>query len=179
MSVFDPFNDRLARDIRNHLSTAFITGMKVGSLCRVETLAASFTGRGKVYDRFIAERLMRYEAVITETGSDRGEPLAMFCRLWNQGLFFEAHELLEEMWHTAVGSRKRALQALIRAAGCFLHLEQGNAKAAFGMAGKAVRGLTDHRDGLPPWFQTQTLLDCLQQPQPIPPQLDCRRQEDR
>ncbi|MEW6427185.1 MAG: DUF309 domain-containing protein [Thermodesulfobacteriota bacterium] len=179
MPAFDPFNDRLARDIRNELSTAFIAGLHAGSLSGVEELAAAHTGRGDVYDGYIADRLRRYRLVLAASDPGHGEPLELFCRLWNGGLFFETHELLEEMWHTAAGSRKRALQALIRAAGCYIHLEQNHLKAAMSMAAKARRGLLDNRTALPPWFETQALLDCLRQPQTTPPQLPCRREEHR
>jgi hypothetical protein len=50
--------------------------------------------------------------------------------LWNESLFFEVHEVLEEVWRTAVGDRRHALQGVIQIAVAFHHLAHGNRRGA-------------------------------------------------
>jgi hypothetical protein len=50
--------------------------------------------------------------------------------LWNEGLFFEVHEVLEALWKTAAGPERQALQGLIQIAVAFHHLAHGNRRGA-------------------------------------------------
>jgi len=50
--------------------------------------------------------------------------------LWNQGLFFEVHEVLEDVWKTATGDHRQALQGVIQIAVAFHHLAHGNLRGA-------------------------------------------------
>jgi hypothetical protein len=50
--------------------------------------------------------------------------------LWNEGLFFEVHEVLEAVWKTAAGDLRQALQGLIQVAVAFHHLAHGNLRGA-------------------------------------------------
>jgi hypothetical protein len=50
--------------------------------------------------------------------------------LWNEGLFFEVHEVLEAVWKTAAGPERQALQGLIQIAVAFHHLAHGNRRGA-------------------------------------------------
>jgi len=50
--------------------------------------------------------------------------------LFNAGLYFEVHELLEPHWMRAEGSERRALQGLIQVAVAFHHLDAGNREGA-------------------------------------------------
>ena len=52
------------------------------------------------------------------------------CALWNQALFFEVHEVLEEVWKTAAGDTRDALQGVIQIAVAFHHLAHGNPRGA-------------------------------------------------
>jgi predicted metal-dependent hydrolase len=45
---------------------------------------------------------------------------------FNQGQFFECHEVLEEAWLEASGDQKRFLQGLIQVAVALHHLRRGN-----------------------------------------------------
>jgi predicted metal-dependent hydrolase len=47
-------------------------------------------------------------------------------RLFNQGNFFEAHELWEHMWKKAEGEEKTFYQGLIQAAVALCHVQRGN-----------------------------------------------------
>lgn len=46
-------------------------------------------------------------------------------RLFNLGLFFDAHEIWEEAWNDAEGHEKRLLQALIQIAVAYLKRDSG------------------------------------------------------
>jgi hypothetical protein len=46
--------------------------------------------------------------------------------LFNQGRFFDAHEVWEDVWRSARGRRRRFLQALIQVAVALHHHSRGN-----------------------------------------------------
>ena len=67
----------------------------------------------------------------------RGPPgtgVVRACRvaaaLWNEGLFFEVHEVLEAVWKTAAGTERQALQGVIQVAVAYHHLAHGNRRGA-------------------------------------------------
>ena len=91
--------------------------------------------------------------------------------LWDHALFFEVHDLLEHEWMRAEGKQKEMLQALIRAAGVYVHLARGNVRGAEKMAAKAVVGLVKHRDSLPAEIDLDLLLSKLQNRDKVPPLL--------
>ena len=55
------------------------------------------------------------------------DELAAFSRLWNQGQYFEAHEVLEDRWRRTGDPGERAL---IQCAAALLHLQRGNTRGA-------------------------------------------------
>jgi uncharacterized protein len=48
------------------------------------------------------------------------------CRLFNEGDYFEAHEVWEELWNLADGPRHAYLQGLIQVAAGLVHSQRGN-----------------------------------------------------
>lgn len=50
--------------------------------------------------------------------------------LWDRQLFFEVHEVLEEVWQRTTGFERQALQGLIQIAVAFHHLAHGNVRGA-------------------------------------------------
>ena len=56
--------------------------------------------------------------------------LAAAAALFDAGLFFEVHELLEPYWFRAEGAEREALQGLIQVAVGFQHLANGNLEGA-------------------------------------------------
>lgn len=46
--------------------------------------------------------------------------------LFNQGKFFDSHEVLEELWMECSGERKKFLQGIIQVAVAFHHLRKSN-----------------------------------------------------
>lgn len=171
---FDPLNDRLSRDIRNDLSAAFAAGLAEHSLAAVETAAAKHRANelAPMYEAYIADRLTRYQQALRIIRADGVEDaLTRALVLWDLGLFFEVHEVLEHAWLKAHGAEKEILQAMIRAAGMYIKLAMGQPEAARKMATKAVRALAEHRPQVPAILPLDRLLAALTALAPQPPTL--------
>ena len=141
---FDPFSSRQARDIRNNLSKSFLQALseKDPGLYRKKADEYLTQNLEHPFQGYVTERLQKFDAVydcIIRTGAD--EKIEQAGLLWDHGLYFEMHELLEEVWITAEGGRRKGLQALIRAAGMMIHAENNNLKAAASMGRKALADL--------------------------------------
>ena len=72
------------------------------------------------------------------------EALAAGAALFDAGLYFEVHELLEPHWTRAAGAERQALQGLIQIAVAFQHLANGNVEGARSLL---VEGSAHLRDG--------------------------------
>lgn len=171
---FDPFNNRLCRNVRNALSESFKKVLAEKQMQPVRRTAGFFLGDPLpvcVKD-YINRRLVAYEEVLADVRERRlDDPLAVTLAIWDRRLFFETHEFLEQYWMTASGDEKMLFQAIIRAAGAYVHLEQGNLTGAKRMAAKAVAMLEVHQDRLAPYADPQLLLAKLRALDPIPPRL--------
>jgi dTDP-4-amino-4,6-dideoxygalactose transaminase len=64
--------------------------------------------------------------------------------LFNDGSFFEAHEVLEDVWRESQGAEKHFLQAVIQAAVGLHHYSTGNVAGARSLLARASRRLTDY-----------------------------------
>jgi predicted metal-dependent hydrolase len=64
------------------------------------------------------------------TPASLDEALAAAAALFDAGLHFEVHELLEPHWTRATGAERQALQGLIQIAVGFQHLANGNLAGA-------------------------------------------------
>ena len=175
MPDFDPFNDRLARDIRNTLSEAMVANLPTLDLAPVQQCTATFADQklSPAHRAYLEDRLLRYQRVY-KTLRERAEndPFRQALVLWDEKLFFEVHEIMESLWKKSAGQLKSAFQAMFRAAGTYVHLEQGNEKAARSMADKAIAGLAAHGDLLPTAIDLETLTNALSRLAPIAPTLD-------
>ena len=47
-----------------------------------------------------------------------------FFRCWNEQLYYEAHDVLEQLWLKAGSGEKNFFKGLIQAAGAFVHLQK-------------------------------------------------------
>jgi uncharacterized protein len=153
---FDPFNDRLARDLRNALSEALAADLPSRRLERSLEVAAAFRVRPLParHRRYLEQRLAAYQRALAAIRDRRlDHPFHQALVLWDEGLFFEVHEILEPLWYRAPpGPTKNALQGLIRAAGAYIHLAVGRRDSASAIAAKAIRGLAYwDRSELPPF----------------------------
>jgi Domain of unknown function (DUF309) len=75
--------------------------------------------------------------------------LAAAAALFDAGLGFEVHEVLEAHWVSAAGDRRERLQGLIQVAVGFQHLANGNVEGARALIGEGAARLRGGRlDGL-------------------------------
>jgi hypothetical protein len=179
VQTFDPFHNRLCRDIRNDLSVSFMTAIRSRDLKAAAGVVKKYMS--KDVEPFVADymenRLNRYRRVVHEIGSQNipmEDTYGIACRIWNQSLFFEFHEWLEQSWHRAAGTEKQVLQALIRSAGVYLLLESGRMNGAKKMAAKAAAGLSELQALVPGSFDVARLIDKLSALDPVPPEFECR-----
>jgi len=96
-------------------------------------------------------------------------------RLFNRGAFFDAHEVLEEVWRVAPETERKFLQGLIQVAVALHHHSRGNVVGARSLLARASRNLS----GYPEEFggirlvQLRSSLDhwhsCLTEGRPVPP----------
>lgn len=141
--LFNPFEDRTDRDVRNLLGSAFICALHKGDQTPVAQ-AVSDLGRKKLpapAQNYINARYDRYLAVWAQMSSNPlvgADIYATAGLLWDEGLFFECHEWLEQNYRALQGEEKKVLQAMIRTAGTFELLAYNREKAAASVAAKAL-----------------------------------------
>jgi hypothetical protein len=170
---FDPFNHRLSRDLRNDLSEALLKALANGKPDPVLETAGKYRARldqDPELKDYLEARMACYLVVLEESGREGGkDPDRQALALWNHELFFEFHELLEKRWLGATGLHKLVLQALIRAAGTYIHRRYGRRKGAEKMAARAREIIDQHRRELPDGFEAGILLAALADPAAPPP----------
>ena len=64
--------------------------------------------------------------------------------LFNEQRFFEAHEVLEDVWRESSGEARLFLQGVVQAAVGLHHLSQRNLVGASGVLSRAIRNLSDY-----------------------------------
>jgi predicted metal-dependent hydrolase len=80
-------------------------------------------------------------------GPPLDEALAAAASLFDAGLGFEVHELLEPHWVRAAGDEREALQGLIQISVGYQHLANGNATGARALLEEGARRLAGRRLG--------------------------------
>jgi hypothetical protein len=144
MRGFDPFNDRTARDLRNNLSSALVDQL-VGDAADAIDIQAGYWKEqhlAPVYLAYLNQQQASYTKVLAEIhAAGHTDPKYQAVVLWNAGLFFEMHELLESIWYKAMEPERTALKGLIQAAGAFVHNLRGKPDAARGLALRARQHL--------------------------------------
>ncbi len=171
---FDPFTNRLCRNVRNALSEGFKDALEKMDMLPVRRIAGFFLDdpQPACVSAYIDQRLAAYDQVLTDVSRRHlGDPLDIAVVIWDRRLFFETHEYLEPYWMKADGDEKKLLQAVIRAAGAYVHLEQGNLTGARRIAEKAVGVLEQFRSRLSAHADAGLLLDKLKTLDPVPPVL--------
>jgi hypothetical protein len=171
---FDPFNDRRSRDLRNTLSEQFVDVVLRNDPQAFRLLCDHWAAMdiGGVYRDYLDVRLSRYRRAFEQfEGDDIWAPLRQSMVLWNEGLYFEVHELLEGIWHTAEEPLRSVLKGLIQAAGVYIHLLWGHQNAAEKLAKKAHKHLVDNRAGAGFIANLDELIDHLERVDPQPPVL--------
>ncbi len=87
------------------------------------------------------------------------DALALGIELFNEGKFFEAHEVLEDFWRAAPPEQKKFLQGLVQVAVAFHHHSTGNRVGMRSVLERAARNLEDNlrsfdRIDLPPLMKS-------------------------
>ena len=171
-SQFNPFEDRLSRDIRNDLSETVSQLLESGSTAGAEEVAAGYRQKNLTqhYLDYIDERLKRYNLALETLSEDCGllDQAAVF---WDLALFFEVHEILEPAWIKATGEQKRLLQALIRAAGVYINLELGYEQRARKISAKALPVIKELQQELGGSINGEALIAALENLPPKAPRL--------
>lgn len=88
--------------------------------------------------------------------------------LFNAGLFFECHELLEGVWRATSGQAKNFYHGIVQIAAAFYHIEKRNRHGARTLLAKGLKRLEDYPQeyltvklgafhaALKPWIQSLT-----------------------
>ena len=80
--------------------------------------------------------------------------------LFNRAAFFEAHEVLEDVWRAAPQPQKKFLQGLIQVAVALYHHGNGNSIGARSVLRRAQRNLSLYPEGFG-GIHTRTLLSAI------------------
>lgn len=171
--TFNPFEDRLSRDLRNNLSEAFAHAIETGSSEPLLTMVTEFRNMQTppFYQEYLEDRFTRYQMALETIGHGITDPISRGLILWDLRLFFEFHEVLEHTWYSATGPMKMTLQALIRAAGVYIKQEYGFHDSAARIAAKAIPVLLENKHLLAPYFKVEKLTTALAEPRQPPPKL--------
>lgn len=171
---FDPFTDRLSRDIRNSLAEAFVTSFKQKDASHYKNLSRQWLTKGLplLYNEYIQKRLQCYDLVFNDIRNsqvDDARQLAVI--LWNNGLFFEVHDILEDIWHETQGDEYQAIKGLIQAAGVYVHMEYNRREAVKRLADKSVILIRKYAHQLGFISNLKVLITALENHDPVPPVL--------
>lgn len=170
---FDPFRDRLSRDIRNELSESLLDCLRDHRLTAAQDVADRYLAKNPdpVYVGYITDRLDRYARFLAQAAGGPADVVWLGFVLWDLGLFFEVHEIIEQAWLRSSGPEKLFLQALIRAAGVYIKREHGFHESAAKIAARALPVLENNRDRLAVYTDPERLLIALRSAQGKPPLL--------
>lgn len=173
---FDPFSDRMARDIRNSLSSALVRELSKSEGATVADVAGQWRARrlDEAHRTYIEDRQREYRQILAQVRTLRIEcPQYQAIVLWNAGFFFELHELLETIWHGAKEPEHTGLKGLIQAAGAYLHSRRGKTAAAQKLALRARFNLKEGAAALSFVANLEMLIEALSHTPPTPLHLVC------
>jgi len=172
---FDPFNDRLSRDIRNTLSEAFIDALAQMAPSGYQAVAEKWLAEKLAagYVNYIQDRLHHYDLVLEKIITTRlDDALLQSLALWNKGLFFEFHDHLERIWQQTTGDERQALKGLIKAAGMYIHMEHNRQQAAKSLSIKSLNLIRQYSHCLTFITNIDVLIQRLEMLAPVSPKLE-------
>jgi hypothetical protein len=172
---FDPWTNRLARDVRNTLSESFLMALSQmePSAYRDEADIWQTKNPSEIYLEYIQDRLQRYDRVIEQIKAQHlDDPLLQSLPIWNNGLFFEFHDHLEGIWMQAAGNERQALKGMIKAAAVFAHHEYNHEAAVKSLALKSYDLVQQYSDCLTFIKNLDVLAQKLKTLDPDPPRLE-------
>jgi hypothetical protein len=171
---FDPFEDRISRDIRNTLSEAFVDGLGQREQSGYRDVADNWCAKNpsEIYLKYIQNRVPRYDRVFKQIRAYHLDDALLQCLvIWNHELFFEVHDHLEGIWIQATGDKRQALKGLIKAAGVYIHNEYGRRQAVKSLSIKSHNLIRQYSDSLTFITNLDVLAQKLIARDPIPPRL--------
>lgn len=169
---FDPFADRLARDIRNELSTAFVRGLDTNRNDFYKVVAERYLAKNlpAVHYNYIFDRLDRYQKALCILAQNHiSDPFEQSVVLWNNGLLFEVHERLETILQNVSGEVRQAIKGVIQAIAAYLHRQCGHGEVSLRLARKSIDLLRLYKKTLPASFNPIPIIVWLEQPGLGPP----------
>lgn len=172
---FDPFNDRLSRDIRNTLSDTFADALARMEPSEYRAAAEKWLAEKLAagYVNYIQDRLQRYDLVLEKIIASRlDDAMLQSLVLWNNGLFFEFHDHLERIWQKTTGDEHQALKGLIQAAGVYIHMEHNRQDAAKNLSIKSLNLIRRYSHSLAFITNLDVLTKKLENLDPVSPTLE-------
>ena len=70
------------------------------------------------------ERISGFVSSLESGSAERRDYYAAFFRLWNEQRYYEAHDVLEQVWLNTDTADDNFFKGLIQAAGAFVHLQK-------------------------------------------------------
>ena len=150
----------LPRRLRNRLAETILRALHDPAARRqLERLAADPTAAARwledprrEHEPLLRSRALRASEVLAGRPPITAEPspdetFAAAATLFDAGLHFEVHELLEPHWVRAAGQEREALQGLIQIAVGYQHLADGNVQGARALLAEGTRRLAAGRLG--------------------------------
>ncbi|HEY3064661.1 MAG TPA: DUF309 domain-containing protein [Methylomirabilota bacterium] len=147
----------LPRPLRDRLAETIVAALHdprarddLAALASGEAAVATWGGDAVAHGPSLRERARRASAALSGRRLDAGpltrrDALDAAARLYEVGLFFEVHEVLEPLWREASGSDREALQGLIQVAVGYQHLANGNVAGARTLLAEGAVRLADRR----------------------------------
>jgi uncharacterized protein len=151
------YSPKDVRALQEKIRTLLGSQEKIGNL-RVSTSAIEFDlfedqadleqSKNELESRFSKVITLR---PIENRASTRNEDetLREGVKLFNEERFWEAHEVLEEIWHPATGEDRNIIQGLILTAAALVHYQKDEASVCISILGRAFEKLgpaNDFRD---------------------------------
>lgn len=102
-------------------------------LFKVEGSSLKFSPDDPITEEYVREKAKNYDGFLRElppdfkpVGEDIEKNVKMARLLFKKGLYFEVHEILEEVWMGEFGKEREFLQALIQIGVAYYHLSNYN-----------------------------------------------------
>lgn len=81
---------------------------------------------------------------MSQSGHVNLEHLRQGIQLFNRGEFFDAHEVLEDVWRAAPAEQKKFLQGVVQLAVAFHHYSTGNRTGMKSVMERGVKNIRQH-----------------------------------
>ncbi len=164
--IFNPFESRLCRDIRNDLGCGFVKSVQQRTLAPFKSGLQKYQEEADSppFNEYINHRFIILQKILMQMDSDPLKTTNEFSILilfWNHQFYYEFHEWAEEIWLTAKGDYKKSLQALIFASVAFEQQQYNRPIPAKKLSIKAIAKLDKYGSSLPENIHSNVFIDAL------------------